>query len=51
MSSLATWFIHGEIDWEWWHEGARKWSPVIAGGLFGAGKSATLHRRSLVLGL
>lgn len=30
------WFIHGEIDWEWWHEGARKWSPVIAGALFGA---------------
>ena len=38
MTSLATWFIHGEIDWDWWQENARKWSPVVSGALFGAGK-------------
>lgn len=36
MRSLASWFIHGDLDWEWFGSVARKWGPVLAGGLFGA---------------
>ncbi|KAG7670689.1 hypothetical protein Ndes2526B_g00476 [Nannochloris sp. 'desiccata'] len=36
MSSLASKFIYGDIDWDWWQENTRKWSPVVAGALFGA---------------
>jgi hypothetical protein len=41
MSSLASWFIYGDIDWEWWQENTRKWSPVVAGALFGAGRTCS----------
>ena len=44
MSSLAAWFIYGDIDWEWWQENARKWSPVVSGALFGAGRNTTVKR-------
>ncbi len=43
MSSLAAWFIYGDIDWEWWQENTRKWSPLFAGALFGAGESLFLE--------
>ena len=36
MRSVADWFIHGDIDWEWFQQNGRKWSPVISGALFGA---------------
>ncbi len=36
MGGLAEWFIHGDLqDLE---EQARKWAPLAAGGLFGAGE-------------
>lgn len=38
MSRIADWFIHGEVDWDWWQEQSQKWSPVVAGGLFGGGE-------------
>jgi hypothetical protein len=33
----ARWFIEGEVDLEYIQENLRKWGPVLAGALFGAG--------------
>jgi hypothetical protein len=38
MKSLASWFIYGDLDWEWVGSLARKWGPVLAGAFFGAGR-------------
>ena len=48
-TSLARWFIEGDVDWDYINEQLGQWGPVIAGALFGAGAS-TASRRAAVAG-
>ena len=34
---LIDWFIYGDMDWEAFNVRCRKYAPVLAGALFGAG--------------